>query len=48
VVIANHFAHFLSTLDPREDASYTTWVQVFDAFNRQKIEGGHQTCAAQT
>ena len=43
VVIAKHFAHFLSTVDLRDDASYATWVQVFDALNRQNIEGGQQS-----
>lgn len=40
LVIAKHFAHFLSTVDLRDDAAYATWVQLFDAFNRQRREGG--------
>jgi hypothetical protein len=40
VIVAKHFAHFLSTADLRDDAAYATWVQLFDALNRQKGEGG--------
>jgi len=43
VVIAKHFAHFLSTADLREDAAYATWVQLFDALTRQRSEARHQS-----
>lgn len=43
VVIAKHFAHFLSTADLRDDAAYATWAQLFDALNRQRSEGGPQS-----
>ena len=43
VVIAKHFAHFLSTVDLREDAAYATWVQFFDALTRLQSESENQT-----
>lgn len=43
VVVAKHFAHFLSVVDLREDAAYATWVQFFDALNRHRSEGGQQS-----
>lgn len=43
VVIAKHFAHFLSTADLRDDAAYATWVQLLDALNRQRSGGGPQS-----
>jgi hypothetical protein len=43
VVIGRHFAHFVSTLDLRDDAAYATWFQLFDAFNRQRAEGRSQS-----
>jgi hypothetical protein len=46
VVVARHFAHFLSTVDLRDDAAYATWVQLFDALNRLRSEGGPQTLSA--
>jgi hypothetical protein len=46
VVVARHFAHFLSTMDLRDDAAYATWVQLFDALNRLRSDGGPQTLNA--
>ncbi len=43
LVIARHFAHFLSAVDLRDDAAYATWVQLFDALNRQRSGGGPQS-----
>ena len=36
LVIARHFAHFLSAVNLRNDAAYATWIQLFDALNRQQ------------
>lgn len=38
VVVAKHFAHFLSSSDLKEDVAYATWIQLFDALNRQHLE----------
>lgn len=43
VILAKDFAHFLSTLDLREDASYATWTQFCDALIRMKSEAGPKT-----
>ena len=38
VVVAKHFAHFLSSADLKEDAAYATWMQLVDALNRSHSE----------
>lgn len=38
VVIAKHFAHFLSASDLRNDCAYATWMQFFDALVRIRNE----------
>jgi hypothetical protein len=39
VIVAKHFAHFLSTADLRDDAAYATWVQFYDAMNHVETAG---------
>tara|TARA_E500000318_G_scaffold109198_1_gene121650 strand:- start:126 stop:1841 length:1716 start_codon:yes stop_codon:yes gene_type:complete len=43
VIVAKHFAHFLSTVDLKEDAAYATWVQFYDALTRLESEGKPRT-----
>ena len=45
VVVAKHFAHFLSASDLREDVAYATWMQLIDALNRSHFEKGSPTLA---
>lgn len=45
MVVARHFAHFLSTSDLKVDAAYATWIQLFDALNRLRVEERPQTLA---
>ena len=43
LVVAKHFAHFLSSSDLREDVAYATWMQLVDALNRSHFEEGSST-----
>ena len=43
VVVAKHFAHFLSSSDLKEDVAYATWMQLVDALNRSHFEEGPHT-----
>ena len=45
LVVAKHFAHFLSSSDLREDVAYATWMQLVDALNRSHFEEGSPTLA---
>ena len=45
VVVAKHFAHFLSSSDLKQDVAYATWMQLVDALNRSHLEGGPPTLA---
>jgi hypothetical protein len=39
VLLTRHFAHFLRDLDLGKDATYATWMQLYDALNRMRAEG---------
>ena len=43
VVVAKHFAHFLSSSDLKEDVAYATWMQLIDALNRSHFEERQHT-----
>ena len=43
VIVAKHFAHFLSSSDLREDVAYATWMQLVDALNRSYFEEEQNT-----
>jgi len=43
VVVARHFAHFLSEMDLQDDAAYATWTQFFDALTRLQTEDHPKT-----
>ena len=45
VVVAKHFAHFLSSSDLRGDVAYATWMQLVDALNRSHFEERPPTLA---
>ena len=45
VVLARHFAHFLSNLD-LTDAAYATWIQFYDALNRLHSEDRPKTLSS--